>query len=127
MKWGKIQGVSWVAVDWGTSNLRIWLMSEDNQVIAQKTSSQGMACMDSASDFEQVLFECLQSLLTGGEILSVVCCGMVGAKQGWHDAGSIRLCRTTCYNINDLSLCLLNIASYGYVYCLGYANYSRQM
>jgi 2-dehydro-3-deoxygalactonokinase len=87
MDWGTIQGVSWVAVDWGTSNLRIWLMSQDSQVIAQNTSNQGMASLGSAAEFEQVLFECLQSLLADGEILPVICCGMVGAKQGWHDVG----------------------------------------
>ena len=87
MKWKKTLGVSWVAVDWGTSNLRIWLMSEDSQVIAENTSNQGMASLSSPDEFEKVLFECLQSLLTDGEILPVICCGMVGAKQGWQDAG----------------------------------------
>jgi len=87
MEWGTIEGVSWVAVDWGTSNLRIWLMSEGSQVIAQNISNQGMASLSSGAEFEQVLFECLQPLLTDGEILPVICCGMVGAKQGWQDAG----------------------------------------
>ncbi len=87
MEWGIIHGVSWVAVDWGTSNLRIWLMSQESQVIAQNTSNQGMASLGSADEFEQVLFECLQPILTYGEILPVICCGMVGAKQGWHDVG----------------------------------------
>ena len=87
MEWGTIEGVSWVAVDWGTSNLRIWVMSEGSQVIAQNTSNQGMASLSSAAEFEQVLFECLQPLLANGEILPVICCGMVGAKQGWQDAG----------------------------------------
>jgi 2-dehydro-3-deoxygalactonokinase len=87
MKWDKTLGVSWVAVDWGTSNLRIWLMSKDSQVIAENISNQGMASLSSPAEFEQVLFECLESLLIDGEVLPVICCGMVGAKQGWLDAG----------------------------------------
>jgi len=87
MKWDKTLGASWVAVDWGTSNLRIWLMSKDSQVIAENISNQGMASLSSPAEFEQVLFECLESLLIDGEVLPVICCGMVGAKQGWLDAG----------------------------------------
>jgi 2-dehydro-3-deoxygalactonokinase len=87
MEWGAIHDVSWVAVDWGTSNLRIWLMSQDSQVIAQNTSNQGMASLGSAAEFEQVLFDCLQPIFIDGEILPVICCGMVGAKQGWYDVG----------------------------------------
>ena len=87
MQWKNTQGVCWVAVDWGTSILRIWLMSKDSQVIDHNSSDQGMASLNSAADFEQVLFECLETLLVDGDTLPVVCCGMVGAKQGWQDAG----------------------------------------
>ena len=87
MQWKNTQGVSWVAVDWGTSNLRIWLMSHDSQVIDHNSSDQGMATLNSAAEFEQVLFECLETLLGDSDTLPVVCCGMVGAKQGWQDAG----------------------------------------
>ena len=87
IEWKNKQSVAWVAVDWGTSNLRIWLMSKDSQVIDHNTSDQGMASLNSPAEFEQVLFDCLQPLLTDGEVLPVVCCGMVGAKQGWQDVG----------------------------------------
>ncbi|MCO4837277.1 MAG: 2-dehydro-3-deoxygalactonokinase [Oceanospirillaceae bacterium] len=87
MQWKNTQGVSWVAVDWGTSHLRIWLMSQDNQVLDHNSSGQGMASLNGAAEFEQVLFDCLQSLLVDDDTLPVVCCGMVGAKQGWQDAG----------------------------------------
>ncbi len=52
MQWKNTQGVSWVAVDWGTSNLRIWLMSRDSQVIDHNSSDQGMASLNSAAEFE---------------------------------------------------------------------------
>jgi len=87
IEWKNKQSVAWVAVDWGTSNLRIWLMSKDSQVIDHNASEQGMASLNSPAEFEQVLFDCLQPLLTDGEVLPVVCCGMVGAKQGWQDVG----------------------------------------
>ena len=46
--------VTWIAVDWGTSNLRVWAMDADNQIIAERQSNQGMAVLNSA-EFETTL------------------------------------------------------------------------
>ncbi|MDP5361675.1 MAG: 2-dehydro-3-deoxygalactonokinase, partial [Paracoccaceae bacterium] len=32
----------WIAVDWGTSNMRAWAMSASGDVLAEASSDQGM-------------------------------------------------------------------------------------
>ena len=73
--------VSWVAVDWGTSNLRAYLMGSDGAVLAELQSDQGMGSL-TPDAFEPVLLDLLADYLPESGALPVLCCGMVGAKQG---------------------------------------------
>ena len=41
----------WIAVDWGTSTLRAWAMSQDGQDLATASSTDGMGQLASA-EFE---------------------------------------------------------------------------
>jgi 2-dehydro-3-deoxygalactonokinase len=41
-----LKDIVWIAVDWGTSNLRIWGLNADSQVVAEASSDQGMARLD---------------------------------------------------------------------------------
>ncbi|MEM6306519.1 MAG: 2-dehydro-3-deoxygalactonokinase [Pseudomonadota bacterium] len=74
----------WIAVDWGTSNLRAWAMTHDGSDLAHMTSNRGMAGLG-PSEFEGVLLDVLQPWL-GRQALPVVACGMVGSRQGWVEA-----------------------------------------
>lgn len=76
----------WIAVDWGTTNLRLWVMDEAGAVTATHTSPKGMSTLG-PDDFEPALLELIQPYLTDARVLPIVCCGMVGALQGWADAG----------------------------------------
>lgn len=76
----------WIAVDWGTTNLRLWVMDETGAVIASHRSPKGMSALG-PTDFEPALLELIQPYLSDDTVLPVVCCGMVGAVQGWADAG----------------------------------------
>ena len=75
---------SWIAVDWGTSNLRIWPIDETDTVLDVMRSDQGMGSLCS-SEYEEVLLSHIDKWL-GKEVMPVVACGMVGARQGWHEA-----------------------------------------
>ncbi|WP_349940534.1 2-dehydro-3-deoxygalactonokinase [Fulvimarina sp. MAC8] len=75
----------WVAVDWGTTNLRLWLMGTDDQVLDHRTSNRGMGSLQK-DQFETVLTDLLADVLPEDGSLPVVCCGMVGARQGWVEA-----------------------------------------
>lgn len=74
----------WIAVDWGTSNLRLWAMSSTGIVLAEKSSDKGMAAL-SKDEFEPLLLGLIDEWLTDA-VLPVLACGMVGARQGWQEA-----------------------------------------
>lgn len=75
---------SWIAVDWGTSNLRAWAMGEDG-VLATASSDQGMGTL-TRDGFEPALLALIGDWLAPGKQTPVVACGMVGARQGWAEA-----------------------------------------
>lgn len=74
----------WIAVDWGTSNLRVWVMGPGDSVIEERNSDRGMGVL-APGEFEPALLGLVEGHL-GGDPVPVVCCGMVGARQGWQEA-----------------------------------------
>ncbi len=75
----------WIAVDWGTTHLRIWLMTADGQALERIDSNKGMAGLR-PDHFEPVLIDALRDHLEPGVTLPVVICGMAGSRQGWAEA-----------------------------------------
>jgi 2-dehydro-3-deoxygalactonokinase len=75
---------SWIAVDWGTSNLRIWVMGASGDVLQEITSDQGMSGLTS-DQFEPILMSHIAPWLGEGK-MPVVACGMLGSRQGWVEA-----------------------------------------
>ncbi|WP_047463627.1 2-dehydro-3-deoxygalactonokinase [Rhizobium rhizogenes] len=78
---------AYVAVDWGTSSFRLWLIGEDDSVLAERRSGEGMTSAAQAG-FAQVLQSHLTAL-SAPDDLPVIVCGMAGARQGWVEAGYI--------------------------------------
>ena len=76
----------WIAVDWGTSNLRAWAIGSCGNIADRRSSASGMAKLR-PHQFEASLLELVNSWLPNKEQVPVFACGMVGAKQGWVDAG----------------------------------------
>jgi 2-dehydro-3-deoxygalactonokinase len=74
---------AWIAVDWGTSNLRAWAMGADGQVLAEAVSDEGMGTLG-PEGFEPALLRLIAPWLTGRP--PVLACGMVGSRQGWCEA-----------------------------------------
>lgn len=70
-----------VAIDWGTTSFRLWLVADDGSVLGESRSREGMTTAREAG-FSTVLDKHLADVGAGAE-LPVVMCGMVGAKQGW--------------------------------------------
>ena len=73
----------WIAVDWGTSNLRAWAMGPDGRVLAEASSEDGMGKL-ARDGFEPALLRLIGPWLDGSP--PVVACGMVGSRQGWCEA-----------------------------------------
>jgi 2-dehydro-3-deoxygalactonokinase len=78
---------AYVAVDWGTSSFRLWLIGRAGEVLAERRSGEGMLAA-AKTGFAAVL----QSHLAAVEApahLPVLVCGMAGAKTGWVEAGYV--------------------------------------
>lgn len=73
----------WIAVDWGTSNLRVWAMGPDG-ILAQAESDDGMGRLGRDA-FEAALLALIAPWLGAG-VTPVIACGMVGSRQGWQEA-----------------------------------------
>ena len=80
--------IDWIAVDWGTSRLRAWPMSADGQPAAMVSSEDGMSRL-LPDQFEAALLSLLDDHLPDNKKTLVICCGMVGARQGWQEADYI--------------------------------------
>ncbi|MCQ4631887.1 2-dehydro-3-deoxygalactonokinase [Shinella sp. CPCC 100929] len=76
---------AYVAVDWGTSSFRLWLIGRDGGVIAERRSGEGMTTA-ARTGFADVLASHLSAIAAPAG-LPVLICGMAGAKQGWVEAG----------------------------------------
>jgi 2-dehydro-3-deoxygalactonokinase len=78
--------VEWVAVDWGTSNVRAWGIDSAGATVFSETSDQGMGRLG-PGDYPGVLRNMLDGLLPAGDrTTAVLICGMAGARQGWIEA-----------------------------------------
>jgi len=75
----------WIAVDWGTTHLRAWAMSNEGQVLDSATSDEGMSKLSTGA-FEPALMRIISGWLADGNVTPVVSCGMVGSRQGWVEA-----------------------------------------
>jgi 2-dehydro-3-deoxygalactonokinase len=73
-----------VAVDWGTSSFRGWLMSADGEVRAESRGGEGMLHC-AGHGFAPALRDHL-ARLGAPDGMPVLICGMAGARQGWAEA-----------------------------------------
>lgn len=77
---------AWIAVDWGTTSLRVWAMGAGGAVLAAAASDQGMGSL-APEAFEPALLALIGPWLAGaGAPVPAIACGMVGARQGWREA-----------------------------------------
>lgn len=73
----------WIAVDWGTTRLRVWAMGPDGPV-ASGSSDRGMGVLQK-HEFEPALLDLISPWIGSGR-MDVVVCGMAGSRQGWKEA-----------------------------------------
>lgn len=77
--------LTWMAVDWGTSNLRAWAISADGAILASASSDKGMGKLAPA-EFPAALADVAAQLSLPDSQTEVLVCGMAGARQGWMEA-----------------------------------------
>lgn len=77
--------VNWIAVDWGTSNLRAWGVDGAGEIVFSRASDKGMGKLTPA-EYPDVLKGLVGDAIDLGQPMDVVICGMAGARQGWLEA-----------------------------------------
>ena len=74
----------WIAVDWGTSSFRAYLI-ENDKVSDRIETKDGMKFIKNNS-FEKTFISLIENWLVNDQTIEVLASGMVGARQGWAEA-----------------------------------------
>ena len=74
---------NWIAADWGATNLRVWLIGPDGDVLAKASAPAGIAQLEN-DGFEPALQELIGPWL-GTAPLPIITCGAISSRQGWHE------------------------------------------
>lgn len=73
--------INWIAADWGGTHLRVWAM-RDATAQAHASSADGMNSL-TPDRFEPALLRLISDWVETD--ITVIACGMVGARQGWAE------------------------------------------
>jgi 2-dehydro-3-deoxygalactonokinase len=76
----------WLAVDWGTTRVRVWAMAEGDGVLDTRDAAFGMAELAGADAFATAFASLADAWTPARRPAPVVVCGMAGAREGWHPA-----------------------------------------
>jgi len=77
--------ISWVGVDWGSSNFRAYALDAERNILDSTATNAGMRVVEQRN-YEAVLLQQIQHWLPLHGKLLVLMSGMVGARQGWQEA-----------------------------------------
>jgi 2-dehydro-3-deoxygalactonokinase len=77
---------AFIAVDWGNSNARFFLVAGDGSLMAMR-SGPGISQIDGAAAIESICFDIIGEWLGQHPALSVMMVGAVGSNIGWQLAG----------------------------------------
>ena len=86
-----------IAVDWGTSSLRVWLMNSHGEILSARRLAQGLLKIadlpadDRRVEYERVFTAACGDWLDHHPSLPAIACGMVGSSEGWVDAGYLTI------------------------------------
>jgi 2-dehydro-3-deoxygalactonokinase len=82
-----------IALDWGTSSQRAWLLGDEGRILDVRRPDFGLlgATGDDRGsrtrNYEAAFDEACGDWLTANPGLPAIACGMVGSAQGWREAG----------------------------------------
>jgi 2-dehydro-3-deoxygalactonokinase len=74
-----------IAIDWGSSSFRAYLMSPDGEVLDEVASSDGIASV-AAGAYPATLKRLTGQWLDAHAALPAIASGMVGSRHGWREA-----------------------------------------
>ncbi len=73
-----------VAIDWGTTTFRLWLLNSDGKRMIERRSDEGLL-QAQAAGFKNIVEQYLGTFGVEDN-LPVIVCGMAGSRQGWQEA-----------------------------------------
>ena len=82
--------IDWFAVDWGTSQLRVWGLSSARTVLFQTNSDKGAGKLQQ-HEFESTLQDLISQHIPDKSETPVIICGMAGSRQGWKEAPYVKM------------------------------------
>lgn len=74
-----------IAVDWGSSRFRAYLLSRDGEVLSEVESADGVASV-APGEFPATFLRLLDGWLAAHPDAPVLASGMVGSRHGWREA-----------------------------------------
>ncbi|MCF4099153.1 2-dehydro-3-deoxygalactonokinase [Maritalea mediterranea] len=77
--------IDYIALDWGTSNVRAYAIDGAGQIMDEATSDKGMGQLE-PHQFEPTLLNLTAPWLSEDRVMPIFACGMVGARGGWQEA-----------------------------------------
>ena len=75
-----------IALDWGTTNVRAALLDAVGTVLEERKGDSGVGHLDETGFTAR-----FNELVAGWPELPAIACGMVGSRQGWHEAAYCEL------------------------------------
>lgn len=81
-----VGGAQLVALDWGSTRLRGWLLGEGGVVLAERSSDAGASQISGGAAAFDAALQALAGDWLDGRQAPALACGMVGSAHGWREA-----------------------------------------
>jgi len=79
-----------IALDWGSTRLRAFLLGADGEVLETRQSNDGASALHGTDGFAAALAALVGDWRAQQPGLKLLACGMVGSQHGWREAPYVR-------------------------------------
>lgn len=79
-----------IALDWGSTRLRAFLLGDGGEVLATRQSDAGAATLKGAEQYAAALAALVGDWRADHPGIQLLACGMVGSQYGWREAPYVR-------------------------------------
>ncbi|MEM7283024.1 MAG: 2-dehydro-3-deoxygalactonokinase [Pseudomonadota bacterium] len=81
-----MQSQRYVAADWGTSNLRLYLLEQSGESFELVDNRNGPGVSQVNREFDDVFFDLVDGWIGDNQKMPIIISGMVGSSIGWKEA-----------------------------------------
>jgi 2-dehydro-3-deoxygalactonokinase len=74
-----------IALDWGSTGLRVFLLGDNGQRLATRSAAQGSSSLQGSLSYIEALNGLAGDWLSIDPPLPIIACGMVGSQHGWRE------------------------------------------